>query len=488
MKRLNELFDVNSDEKIYTIHSDSRYVRPYSIFFCIEGLSVDGHQYVADAIFQGAKCVVYSKDLPEYQEGIIYIRVKDTLDELNRVSNVFYDYPSKKMKMVGITGTSGKTVVASMVKDVLSKYCKTGYVGTISLEYDGKKKESPYTTPETIFLQRHLYDMERRGVKVVAMEASSHGLYLRRVDGIHFDIGVLTNIGEEHLDFHGTREHYIASKQILFERLPECGCAVINNDDENAKRMIAHCKGRIITYGVEQPADIMAENVYLTLNKTFFDLHLKGNIYHVHTPMVSISNIYNILALVGVMVAIGSDDKMIVDAVENVHQVPGRMEVLENTRNFTTIIDYCQSLKNYEDVFSFVSSTKAANGRLIAVFGAQGKRNVSSREELGKLADKYCNHIILTEMDDRGESVEDICAMIQKGIKKASSVIINRRQVAIEQAMELACNDDVVLILGKGHEEFMALSVGKSIYPSDKIVAMNAIKRIYEGDEEYEEL
>lgn len=488
MKRLNELFDVESDEKIYTIHSDSRYVRPHSIFFCLEGLSVDGHQYVADAIFQGAKCIVYSKDLPEYQEGIIYIRVNDSLDELNRVSNVFYDYPSKKMKMVGITGTSGKTVVASMVKDVLSKYCKTGYVGTISLEYDSKKTESPYTTPETIFLQRHLYDMEKRGVKVVAMEASSHGLHLRRVDAIYFDIAVLTNIGEEHLDFHGTKEHYIASKQILFEKIPESGCAVINNDDESAERMIAHCKGRIFTYGIEQDADIMAKNVHLTLNKSFFDLHLKGNMYHVSTPMVSISNVYNILALVGVLMAIGSDDKMIIDAIENVHQVPGRMEVLENTRNFTTIIDYSQSLKNYEDIFSFVNSTKASNGRIIAVFGAPGKRNMGMREDLGKLADKYCNHVILTEMDDRGESVEDICGMIQKGIKKASSVIINNRQVAIEQAMELACSEDVVVILGKGHEEFMALSVGNEDYPSDKIVAINAIKRIYEGDDENDEV
>lgn len=488
MKRLNELFDVESEEKIYTIHSDSRYVRPYSVFFCIEGLSVDGHQYVADAIFQGAKCVVYSKELPEYHEGIIYIRVKDTLDELNRVSNVFYEYPSKKMKMIGITGTSGKTVVASMVKDVLSKYCKTGYVGTISLEYDGKKKESPYTTPETIFLQRHLYDMARRGVKVVAMEASSHGLYLRRVDGIYFDIAVLTHIGQEHLEFHGTREHYIASKQILFERLPEGGCAIINNDDETASRMIAHCKGRIITYGIEQKADIMAKNVHLTLDKTFFDLHLKGNVYHVCTPMVSKSNVYNVLALVGVMVAIGSDDQRIVDAIENVHQVSGRMEVLENTRNFTVIVDYCQSLKNYEDIFSFVNSTKVANGRLIAVFGAPSKRNASGRKLLGKLADKYCDHIILTEMDDRGENVEDICAMIQSEIKKTRSVIISKRQVAIEQAMELACHGDVVLILGKGHEEFMARSVGESDYPGDKAVAINAIKRIYEGDEEYEEL
>ena len=148
MKRLNELFNIDNDMKIYSIHSDSRYVKPYSIFFCIEGLSVDGHRYVDDAIFQGAKVIVHSKDI-EKQPGIIYIKVADALDELNRVSNVFYDYPSKKMRVVGVTGTSGKTVVASMVKSVMDHYCKAAYMGTISLEYDGVEEQCPYTTPET---------------------------------------------------------------------------------------------------------------------------------------------------------------------------------------------------------------------------------------------------------------------------------------------------------------------------------------------------
>ena len=174
--------------KIYSIHSDSRYVKPYSIFFCIEGLSVDGHRYIDDAIFQGAKVIVHSKDI-EKQQGIIYIRVADPLDELNRVSNVFYDYPSKKMRIVGVTGTSGKTVVASMVKNVMDHYCKAAYMGTISLEYDGVEEECPYTTPETLYVQKKLFDMARRGVKVVAMEASSHGLALKRIDAVDFNIG-----------------------------------------------------------------------------------------------------------------------------------------------------------------------------------------------------------------------------------------------------------------------------------------------------------
>ena len=231
MKRLNELFDIDNDMKIYSIHSDSRYVKPYSIFFCIEGLSVDGHRYVDDAIFQGAKVIVHSKDI-EKQPGIIYIKVADALDELNRVSNVFYDYPSKKMRVVGVTGTSGKTVVASMVKSVMDHYCKAAYMGTISLEYDGVEEQCPYTTPETLYVQKKLFDMARRGVKVVAMEASSHGLALKRIDAVDFNIAVLTNISDEHLDFHGTRRQYIESKKKLFSMLSTNSIAVLNKDEE----------------------------------------------------------------------------------------------------------------------------------------------------------------------------------------------------------------------------------------------------------------
>lgn len=486
MKRLRELFNIDNDMKIYSIHSDSRYVKPYSIFFCIEGLSVNGHQYVEDAIFQGAKCIVHSRPFEEYHNDIIYIEVDDTLDELNRVANIFYDFPSKKMKMVGITGTAGKTVVAQMVKDALAKYCKTGYIGTISLEYDDLIQESPYTTPETLYLQRNLYRMQQHGVKVVAMEASSHGLYLRRVDGIHFNIAVLTNIGNEHLDFHGTKEQYIQAKLILFKKMDDLGIGVINNDVFVSERFISAVKGRVITYGIEKESDIMAKNIVLSLKKTFYDLHIKGEVYHISTPTIGMFNVYNTLALAGILLALGSDNKMIMETLQNLDPVPGRMEVLQHDLPFHVIVDYCQSLTNYEDILSFVKKVKEPKGRLIAVFGAPSRRNVKSRSALGKLVNTYCDHAILTEMDDRGEDVESICTDIQKELKDINSVIITSRRIAIEQALELACKDDVILILGKGHEQFISLDVGKVEYPGDKTIALEAIKRIYGGEEENE--
>jgi UDP-N-acetylmuramoyl-L-alanyl-D-glutamate--2,6-diaminopimelate ligase len=470
--------------KIYSIHSDSRYVKPYSVFFCIEGLSADGHQYIGDAIFQGATCIVHSKELLEYHADIVYIKVDDPLGELNRVANVFYDNPSSKMKMIGITGTSGKTVVASMIKTSLLKLCKTGYIGTISLEYDNIVLESPYTTPETIYLQRNLYLMHRRGVKVVAMEASSHGLYLRRVEGIHFNIAVLTNIGSEHLEFHGTREEYIQAKLKLFTMLDNQGIGVINNDDPLSQRFIEATQARAITYGIEKQADVMAKGIVLSLTKTFFALHIRGEIFHVSIAIIGMFNVYNVLAVAGVLLALGSDNKMIVDTIQNMEQVPGRMEVLQHDLPFHVIVDYCQSLENYEEVLSFVKRIKQPKGRLIAVLGAPSKRNRKNRKAVGILINTYCDHAILTQMDDRGEDVEHICRDIQGELKDINSVIITSRQIAIEQALELANKSDVILILGKGHEQFISLEVGKADYPGDKAIALEAMKRIYGGEED----
>ena len=479
MKRLNELYDIDNDMKIYSIHSDSRYVKPYSIFFCIEGLSVDGHRYIDDAIFQGAKVIVHSKELLEKKNGIIYILVENTLEELNRVSNIFYDYPSNKMKIIGVTGSSGKTVVASMIKDAMSRYCNTGYIGTISLEYNGFKEDCPYTTPETLYLQRKLYKMNRGGVKVVAMEASSHGLALGRVDSVNFSVAVMTNIGAEHLDFHGTREQNILAKQKLFEMIKPSGWVVLNSDDENFLRIKNSTKGKILTYGINNQSDVMAKSFRLFLDHSEFDLSFKGNTYHVSSPVLAKFNIYNVLALVCTLIAMGCDEKMVLQAVKEVKPVEGRMELIKAKQNFSVIIDYCQHINNYEQIFEFVDSVRQNKGRLIAVLGAPGKRNYKMRREIGKVANKYLDHVILTQLDDRGENVYDICKTIQAEIVDISSVIIPSRQVAIEQAIEIACKDDIILILGKGHEKFISLEVGHVDYPGDSTIVKEAIERIY---------
>lgn len=486
MKRINELFPVQEDFKVVSIHSDSRYVGRDSIFFCVDGLSVDGHKYIEDAVFQGAKCIVYSKPLTYKHKDILYIKVDNVLDELNRVADLFYDHPSYKMTVIGVTGSSGKTVVALMIKDVLSHYLKTGYIGTNNIEYDGIIEQCPYTTPETIFLQRHLNDMVRRDVKGVTLEVSSHGLALKRVDSVHFDIAIFTNVYEEHLDFHGTMEHLMLSKAKLFELVDEKGYAILNMDEVRFYHLVKDkIKAHLLTYGIEHKADVMAKNIQLYIDHSEFDLFVKDQLRHVSVPVLGRFNISNVLAVITSLLALEMPVNQVMDSIPYIHGVDGRMELLNHPYPFYVIVDYCQHANSFEKVFQFAKSIKKT-GRIIAVFGAPGKKNYNKREKIGKLANMYCDQVILTAEDNRDEDIQEICLDIQEYIEKPVSVIITDRRIAIEQAIEIANKGDIILILGKGHEQFMASSIGNEPYPGDKYVALRAIDKIFKGEDENE--
>ncbi|MEE0965757.1 MAG: UDP-N-acetylmuramoyl-L-alanyl-D-glutamate--2,6-diaminopimelate ligase [Bacilli bacterium] len=488
MKKINELFDVKEDFKIVSIHSDSRYVGRDSVFFCVDGLSVDGHRYVEDAVFQGAKCIVYSKPLLYKHPGILYIQVNDVLDELNRVADIFYDHPSHKMTMIGVTGTSGKTVVALMIHDILQHFLRVGYIGTNDIEYAGHIIQSPYTTPETIFLHRHLNEMVKNDIKGVCLEVSSHGLALKRVDGVHFDIGIFTNIYEEHLDFHGTMQHLYASKEKLFKLLDNKGYAILNTDEVRFFNEVKDdVKCQIITYGIDHKSDVMARNIQLFIDHSEFDLQIKENpLVHVSVPVLGRFNVSNVLAVVAALICLEMSIDEIVESISNIKKVEGRMELLNHSYPFHVIIDYCQHVNSYKRVFEFAKSVQK-KGRIIGVFGAPGKRNFKKREEIGKLANEYLDQVILTAEDNRDEDIYEICQEIQDYIEKPVSVIIENRRIAIEQAIEIANKDDIILILGKGHEQFMASTIGNEPYPGDKYIAMSAIKKIFsQGEDDYE--
>lgn len=486
MKKINELFDVKEDFKIVSIHSDSRYVGKDSIFFCVDGLSVDGHKYIEDAVFQGAKCIVYSKPLTYKHKEILYIKVDNVLDELNRVADIFYDRPSYKMTMIGVTGSSGKTVVALMIKEVLSHYLKMGYIGTNNIEYAGVVEQSPYTTPETIFLQRHLNEMVRRQVKGVTLEVSSHGLALKRVDGLHFDIAIFTNVYEEHLDFHGTMEHLMASKAKLFSLLDEKGYAILNTDEVKFCHFVKDSiHSHVLTYGIEHKADVMARNIQLFIDHSEFDLQIHSEIRHISVPVLGRFNISNVLAVITSLVALEMPIDQVSASIPYIKGVDGRMELIQHPYPFHVIVDYCQHANSYQKVFEF-AKTVHKEGRIIAVFGAPGKKNYNKREKIGKLANQYCDQVILTAEDNRDEDIYDICLDIQEYIDNPVSVIIEDRHIAIEQAIEIANKGDIILILGKGHEQYMASAIGNIPYPGDKYVALEAIKKIFGGMNEDE--
>ncbi len=485
MKKINELFDVEEDFRVLSIHSDSRYVAKESVFFCVDGLSVDGHKYIEDALFQGAKCIVHSKPIAYKRKNILYIKVDDVLSELNRVADIFYEHPSYKMTMIGVTGSSGKTVVALMIKDILSKLLKMGYIGTNNIEYGSVIEQCPFTTPEAIYLHRHLSEMVKSDVKGVTLEVSSQGLALKRVDSVHFDIGVFTNVYEEHLDFHGTLEHLMRSKMKLFSLVDEKGYAILNTDEVKFYNLVKdQVKSQIITYGIEHQAQIMAKNIKLYIDHTEFDLWINQEAYRVTSPTLGKQNVANVLAVMATLYALDMPIHEIIKSIALVSTVDGRMELIKHPYSFHVIVDYCQHIQNFEQVFKFAHSVRVGDARIIAVCGMSGKRNQRKAAQIGRLANKYCDQVILTAGDNRDDSVEELCEDIQNYLEDLVSVIIEDRMIAIEQAIEIAHPGDIILILGKGHEQFMASSIGNTPYPGDKYIALAAINKIFKGEDD----
>ena len=329
-----------------------------------------------------------------------------------------------------------------------------------------------------------LSDMVKKDVKGVTLEVSSHGLALKRVDSVHFDIGIFTNVYEEHLDFHGTMENLMASKAKLFSLIDEKGYAILNTDEVRFYNLVKdQIKCHILTYGIEHKADIMARNIEVFIDHSEFDVQVHDELKHVSVGVLGRFNISNVLAVMTALLALEMPLSQVIDRVEHISGVDGRMELLQHPYPFHVIVDYCQHVKSYEKVFQFAQQVKK-DGRIIAVFGAPGKKNYNKRQKIGKLANQYCDQVILTAEDNRDEDIQDICLDIQKYIEKPVSVIIEDRRIAIEQAIEIANRHDIILILGKGHEQFMASAIGNDPYPGDKYVALEAINKIFKGEED----
>ncbi|MBO6046533.1 MAG: UDP-N-acetylmuramoyl-L-alanyl-D-glutamate--2,6-diaminopimelate ligase [Erysipelotrichaceae bacterium] len=487
MKRVNELFDIDSDIKIEDIYSDSRYVTDDSIFFCIDGFTTDGHKYAEDAVFQGAKVIVHSKPLRRRYKGIIYIEVPNVLDELNRVADIFFDHPSYKLTTVGVTGSSGKTVVTRLFVDIMQHYLKMGYIGTNTTVYGEHQIKTNFTTPNTIFLHRHMANMVKEDVKGVALEVSSYGLTLKRVDGIHFSVGVLTNISNENLEIHGTQDNLMSAYMKLFELLDDNAFAIINADETRFNFIYEqrHFRATTITYGIDHQADVMARHIQLYIDHSEFDLIIGDRMMHVSIPLLGRFNISNFMAVVCILLTLDMPHEQLIECIQYIHPIDGRMELLYTNQPFHVVIDNSTYSSNYEDVLKFANEVKG-RGRIIAVFGAPGKRQFGLREKLGRLVDEYCDLVILTAQDARDDDVEAICEEIQEYIKRPQSIIIIDRRVAIYQAIELACKDDIILLLGKGEEQFMRAIDTNEPYPGDKFIAKKAIKEVFEGGSNYE--
>lgn len=434
---------------------NSKEVRAGNIFVCIKGFKTDGHKYARDAISRGAIAVVADHDISEF--GVTCIICENTRLALANIAAVFYGHPDKKFKLIGITGTNGKTTVTYLVKSVLESLGKkVGLIGTNQNMIENEVVPSKHTTPDSLELMQLFSRMADRGAEYVVMEISSHSLALDRVTACTFDVGAFTNLTQDHLDFHKTKENYLAAKGILFT-LSKAG--VINADADGADYLsrISTCS-ETLTYGIEMPCDIRATNIVLLENGVSFDINYNEEKYQVNIGIPGRFSVYNALTAIGCLVSLGIPIKDAVEALKNARGVKGRIELVETGRNFSVIIDYAHTPDGLDNVLRTVRGF--CKGRVITVFGCGGDRDADKRPKMGKIAAALSDFCVVTSDNPRSENPLTIIDNVIEGVKceNCEYAVVPNRFEAIEFALDMAKDNDVVLLAGKGHETYQVLS------------------------------
>lgn len=483
--KLTELFENVPDIEVKSLMADSRKKRPDSIFFCVKGMMFDGHKFVEQAIANGAKVIVHSDPIENMHDDITYILVEDVVDTFNKVADAFYGYPSHHMLMFGVTGTNGKSSISCMIRDILNEFKPTGYIGTISIEYGNVKLPPLLTTPDIDDLHGILKDMVDAGVKACALEASSIGIEQGRVDSIDFDVCMFTNLTHDHLDYHGTMTNYFNAKKMLFDHMKEDGIAVTNIDDEYGLKIVQDCKCKVVTYGIDNKADYQAKDIQLLKDKTKFTLVVGNMEYPIETNLVAKFNVYNLLAVIASLNMKGLEIEKMLPYLMNLSQIEGRMQRITDGQPFNILVDFAHTPDGIEKVCQYASAITPKGKRIIAITGSAGKRDVIKRPIFGKILDKYCDMIILTLDDPRGEDPHEIAEEIASGIEKTNYVIILDRFAAIRDAIETADVNDTIIILGKGDEKFIYGENGREPYEGDDTLAHKILQKYYFNSEEH---
>lgn len=477
---------IKNDIEINGIEINSKNVKNGYIFFAIKGEKTDGNLFIDEAIKNGAIAVVSQKDIK--RNDIEVIKVNDVHRVLSKASSNFYSNPSSKLKVIGITGTKGKTSVASFIEQIISNLgIECGVIGTIN--YRTNKRilmDAPNTTPYSPLLDKVIYEFVKDDCKVCIMEVSSHALKLKKVDEVEFDICIFTNLQSDHLDFHKTINDYKESKLRLFELLKaspkQNKVAAINMDDQFSKNIIDKIKGlQVISYSINQNSDIKASDIILTPNKTEFKLNFKNKRYHIKTPLCGKHNVYNILAAISAAYPIVNDIEKVLQNIENIKPVKGRLEKISTSVGFTIYIDYAHTEQSLKEILLTLNSIPHKN--IITVFGCGGDRDKTKRAPMGKVASQLSNYVIITSDNPRTEDPIQIIKDIEFGIKEINGsnyIIIPDRAKAIEKAIEIATQDDIVLIAGKGHEDYQITSAGK-IHFSDSEEVLKSLKKLKKG-------
>jgi UDP-N-acetylmuramoyl-L-alanyl-D-glutamate--2,6-diaminopimelate ligase len=473
------------DVEVNKIQYDSRKIGQHDCFVAIRGSGVDAHTYINAAISQGAKVVVLENDavLPDsyfMHAGVIKIVVPDSRKALATMAANFFGHPSKRMTLVGVTGTNGKTTTTHLVRSILEAAGKkSGMIGTIEYCIGNDVIPATHTTPESLELNELFSSMLAKGCSAVTMEVSSHALHQSRVFGLDFDAAVFTNLTQDHLDYHGTMEAYSDAKKILFDSLKPGAYAVVNADDAWWKTIVSSSAAAKLTYGVERATDLHAVNINLRIERTSFDIVTQNETTTVSSPLVGRFNVYNMLAAYGAGVALGIPKDVIRRGIENVASVRGRFEKVNSPKGWTGIIDYAHTPDALEKCLRTIHDVmpKQNPGKIITVFGAGGDRDKTKRPLMGKIVGELSDVAVVTSDNPRTEDPEKILDDVIGGIPKGTTYIreVDRR-TAIQKAIQRAKSGDVVLVAGKGHEDYQVLGTTKIHFSDREIVEELALK------------
>lgn len=454
------------EREVSGITDNSNKITENCIFICIEGKRFDGHTKAAEALEKGAAAVVVQKDLGLKNQ----ILVENTRSAYAHICAAYYGHPERKIKIIGVTGTNGKTTSCFILKSILDGMgYKTGLIGTVKNIVGDKEYPAVLTTPDCYDLFGLFAEMVEYGCEYCVMEVSSQALDQRRVDGVHFDAAIFTNLTQDHLDYHGSFENYKAAKHMLFEN---SSLAVINRDDEAAEGMVADTDCRVVTFSVNNDdCDYSAKNIRISSDGVKYELVSNENIGRVKFAVPGNFSVYNSMGAAVCLVEMGMDFKTVLDALMLCVGVPGRMEVVPTDEDYTVIIDYAHTPDGLENVLNCVR--EITDGRVISVFGCGGDRDKTKRPIMGEIAARLSDITVITSDNPRSEDPEAIIEDITSGITKSYAKVIvdSDRKGAIRKALESAQAGDVVVLAGKGQETYQILASGKIHFDEREAVA-----------------
>jgi len=487
----DEIFDMD----IAGIAYDSRQVKDNYLFVAIRGEKFDGHAFIRDAKNKGAIMIAAEKEFSEAENG--YILVKDSRKALACIANNFYESPSEELILTGVTGTNGKTTTTYILKSILESWGKdVGLIGTIHYMIKDKRYPAPHTTPESLEFQGLLREMLLSRCTYAVAEISSHALAQDRVDKTVFRTAVFTNLTRDHLDFHKTMEDYFRAKERLFtELLDRNGTAVINIDDQYGKRLASRLKTlypelTIVTCGLKNSADMLAHNIQVSFRGIRFAISYRDSRYDVSSPLLGLPNVYNIMSAAAAALSLGVPWQMILQGIRQTGTVTGRFQKVDAGQGFLCIIDYAHTedalerlILTAKKLLSLPHSSLKKGGyqekpRIITVFGCGGDRDKGKRPKMGEVSTKLSDFVIITSDNPRSEDPSEIIKHIEEGTVNKNYLVVSARAKAIQKAVDLAEEGDIVLVAGKGHEDYQEIQGIR--YPfSDREILNEAIKNKY---------